>query len=59
MYLVAIIDWYSRRVLALRMSNSMESRICVDCLEDAFRNYGVPEIFNTDSGATSSMRTCM
>lgn len=51
MYLVAVIDWYSRKVLAWRLSNSMESRFCVDCLEEAFRNYGVPEIFNSDQGA--------
>ena len=51
MYLVAIIDWYSRKVLGWRLSNSMDSRFCVDCLEEAFRNYGVPEIFNSDQGA--------
>jgi len=48
MYLVAIIDWYSRKVLAWRLSNSMESRFCVDCLEEAIRNSGVPEIFSSD-----------
>lgn len=51
MYLVAIIDWYSRKVLSWRLSNSMESSFCVDCLQEAFRNYGVPEIFNSDQGA--------
>ncbi len=51
MYLVAIIDWYSRKVLAWKLSNSMESSFCVDCLEEAFRNYGIPEIFNSDQGA--------
>jgi putative transposase len=51
MYLVAIIDWYSRKVLAWRLSNTMESSFCVDCLEEAFRNYGVPEIFNSDQGS--------
>jgi putative transposase len=50
-YLVAILDWYSRRVLSLRLSNSMESDFCVDALEDALRQYGSPEIFNTDQGA--------
>ncbi|NTW54605.1 MAG: IS3 family transposase [Chlorobaculum sp.] len=51
MYLVAIIDWYSRKALAWRLSNSMESSFCVECLEEALRKYGVPEIFNSDQGA--------
>jgi putative transposase len=50
-YLVAIIDWYSRRVLSWRISNTMEAAFCVDCLEDAIRTYGRPEIFNTDQGS--------
>jgi putative transposase len=50
-YLVVIIDWYSRKVLGWRVSNSMEAIFCVDCLEDALRNYGKPEIFNSDQGA--------
>lgn len=50
-YLVAIIDWYSRRVLSWRVSNSMEAVFCVDCLEDALRHYGKPEIFNSDQGS--------
>jgi putative transposase len=50
-YLVAIIDWYSRRVLNWRISNSMEAVFCVDCLEDALRTHGKPEIFNSDQGA--------
>ena len=50
-YLVAIIDWYSRRVLSWRISNSMEAVFCVDCLEDALRHHGQPEIFNSDQGA--------
>jgi putative transposase len=50
-YLVAIIDWYSRRVLSWRISNSMEAVFCVDCLEDALRAYGRPEIFNSDQGS--------
>ena len=49
-YLVAIIDWYSRRVLSWRISNTMEAAFCVDCLEDALREYGQPEVFNTDQG---------
>ncbi len=50
-YLVAIIDWYSRRVLSWRISNSMEAIFCVDCLEEALRIHGQPEIFNSDQGA--------
>ena len=50
-YLVAIIDWYSRRVLSWRLSNSMEAVFCVDCLEDALRAHGKPEIFNSDQGS--------
>jgi putative transposase len=50
-YLVAIIDWYSRRVLSWRISNSMEAVFCVDCLEDALRIHGKPETFNSDQGA--------
>ena len=50
-YLVAVIDWYSRRVLSWRISNSMEAVFCVDCLEDALRAYGRPEIFNSDQGS--------
>lgn len=50
-YLVAIIDGYSRRVLRWRISNSMEAVCCVDCLEDALRHHGTPEIFNSDQGS--------
>jgi putative transposase len=50
-YLVAIIDWYSRRALSWRLSNSMEAAFCVDCLEDALRAHGKPEIFNSDQGS--------
>jgi putative transposase len=50
-YLVAIIDWYSRRVLSWRISNSMDAAFCVDCLEEALRTYGKPEIFNSDQGS--------
>jgi len=50
-YLVAVIDWYSRRVLSWRLSNTLEAEFCVDCLEDALRRYSRPDIFNTDQGA--------
>jgi len=50
-YLVAIIDWYSRKVLSWRLSNTMDADFCVDCLEEALRRHGQPEIFNSDQGA--------
>jgi len=50
-YLVAVIDWYSRKVLSWRISNSMESVFCDDCLEEALRTHGKPEIFNSDQGS--------
>lgn len=50
-YLVAIIDWYSRKVLSWRISNTLDVAFCVDCLEEALQRYGAPEIFNTDQGS--------
>jgi putative transposase len=50
-YVVAIIDWYSRKVLSWRISNSMDASFCVDCLEDALQLYDKPEVFNSDLGA--------
>jgi putative transposase len=50
MYLVAIIDWYSRKVLSWRVSNTMDTDFCVDALEEALQRHGTPEIFNTDQG---------
>lgn len=50
-YLVAIMDWYSRRVLAWRLSNTLSTDLCVEALEEAIVRYGVPEIFNTDQGS--------
>jgi putative transposase len=50
-YLVAIIDWYSRKVLSWRLSNTMDAGFCVDCLEEAIKAYGKPEIFNSDQGS--------
>jgi putative transposase len=50
-YLVAIIDWATRRVLAHRVSISMTADFCVDALEEAISKYGTPEIFNTDQGS--------
>lgn len=51
LYLVAIMDWYSRKVLAWRLSNTMDVDFCVDALEEALACYGCPEIFNTDQGS--------
>ena len=51
MYLIAIMDWYSRRVLSWRVSNTMDADFCVDALEEALNRYGSPEIFNTDQGS--------
>jgi len=49
-YLVAVMDWFSRRVLAWRLSTGMETGFCVEALQEALDRYGSPEIFNTDQG---------
>ncbi len=51
LYLVAIMDWASRKVLAWRLSNTVEADFCVAALEEAIARYGKPEIFNTDQGS--------
>ncbi len=51
MYLTVIMDWYSRKVLSWRLSNTLDSDFCVDALEETLERYGSPEIFNTDQGA--------
>jgi len=51
LYLVAIMDWSSRKVLAWRLSNTMDVQFCVDALDDALARHGAPEIFNTDQGS--------
>jgi putative transposase len=51
LYLVAVMDWYSRRVLSWRLSNSLDAEFCVAALEDALATHGTPEIFNTDQGS--------
>jgi len=51
LYLVAIMDWASRKVLSWRLCNTMDTEFCVDALEEALSRYGTPEIFNTDQGA--------
>jgi putative transposase len=50
-YLVAIIDWYSRRVLSWRLSNTLDSSFCVQALQEALDRFGAPKIFNSDQGA--------
>jgi putative transposase len=51
LYLVAILDVYSRKVLAFRLSNTMTADFCLEALEEALAKFGRPEIFNTDQGA--------
>lgn len=51
LYLVAVMDWASRKVLSWRLSNTMDADFCVAALEDALQRYGCPEIFNTDQGS--------
>jgi putative transposase len=51
LYLVAIMDWASRRVLAWRLSNTMDTQFCLDALTEALERYGGAEIFNTDQGS--------
>jgi putative transposase len=50
-YLVAVIDWYSRRVLSWRLSNTMDPGFCLEALEEALKRHGKPQIFNTDQGS--------
>ena len=50
MYLVAVMDWHSRKVLSWRVSNTLEGDFCVSALEEAIAKFGKPEIFNTDQG---------
>ena len=51
LYLVAVMDWASRRVLSWRLSNTLDARFCTDALTEALERYGRPEIFNTDQGS--------
>ena len=51
LYLVAIMDWASRHVLAWRLSNTLDAGFCTDALDEALAAYGTPEIFNTDQGS--------
>jgi putative transposase len=50
-YLAAVVDWFNRRVLAWRLSITLEAAFCIEALEEALARYGRPEIFNTDQGS--------
>jgi len=50
-YLVAVVDWFSRRVLSHRVSISMDAGFCIEALKEALHRYSKPEIFNTDQGS--------
>ncbi|RJL02870.1 transposase [Paracoccus aestuarii] len=51
LYLVAIMDWFTRKVLAWRISNMLEADFCVDALSEAIHKFGPSEIMNTDQGS--------
>ncbi|PIE57324.1 MAG: hypothetical protein CSA33_09125 [Desulfobulbus propionicus] len=51
MYLVAIMDWPSRKILSWRVSNTADSRFCINALEEAIDRFGPPDMFNTDQGS--------
>ncbi len=51
LYLVAVMDWATRRVLSWRLSNTLDARFCVEALSEALERYGPPDIFNTDQGS--------
>jgi putative transposase len=51
MYLVAVMDWYSRMVLSFKVSNTLDTGFCAEALKEALERYGRPQIFNTDQGA--------
>ena len=59
LYLVAIMDWYTRKVLAWRISNTLEAEFCVDVLNEAIHKFGQPEIMNTDQLRRSAVRISM
>lgn len=50
-YLTAVMDWASRKVLSFRLSNTLDASFWVEALQEALRNYGTPDIFNTDQGS--------
>lgn len=50
-YLVAVMDWFSRKVLSWKLSNTLDTSFCIEALNEAIERYGCPEIFNTDQGS--------
>lgn len=50
-YLTAVVDWYSRKILSWRLSNTMDTRFCLEAVDEALSRYEAPEIFNTDQGS--------
>jgi putative transposase len=51
LYLVAVMDWSTRKVLSWRVSNTMDAEFCIEALEDALARFGRPDIFNSDQGS--------
>ena len=60
-YLAAVLDWFTRRVLAWRVSITLEADFCIEAVEEALARHGTPEILNTDSQkmAASSRAVCL
>ncbi len=56
MFLVAVMDWYSRKVLSFRLSNTLDTDFCLEAVSEAIQTYGPPEVFNTDQGAQFTSR---
>ena len=56
-YLAAVVDWYSRKVLSWRLSNTMDTSFCLEAVDEAIGRYGTPEIFNTDQGSQFTSET--
>lgn len=56
MYLVAVMDWYSRKVLSWKVSNTLDGDFCIAAVQEAINKYGPPQIFNTDQGAQFTSR---
>lgn len=61
LYLVAIMDWATRKVLSWRLSNTMDAEFCIEALQEALIRYGAPKIFNTNSQkmVASSRTVCL
>ena len=55
-YLVAVMDWYSRRILSWRLSNTLDVSFCVEALNEALARHGCPTVFNTDQGSQFTSR---